>query len=335
MAKERARGRFEGFQGPRPLGQGESDIFNEDLSVKPGNFPELDDRNYPQELVSKLKQEQQGESCPPANRRPRTLLRGFHKYRTAAYIHDQGGGHNADRHYARWPAYEAQLLKKALEDGTISQQTHDVLASESTWKAELAFPREGSPQRYGRGSERFLLVNVWQHQSKGDSFFLTGQHRPYKWTAHHLIPHELLQEKTPGKRNGLDRDVYNLLVQSGYDVNNGHNGIITPANEWDAPLHCIIQHVGSHPAYSLYALKLIRNTIASLSKILDAPPRDHRQALAEILENLTRCENDLWHHIAKLSENIIYTALNGEQATNAHIVHQKGKKTFSRFGILT
>ncbi|RKH44952.1 AHH domain-containing protein [Corallococcus sicarius] len=322
----------------QPLGAGESDIFNPDLSAKPGLFPELDDVDYPAKLLEELKkdkqqQDREAEDCPPAIAH-RRRLRGFHKYRTAAYIHDQGKlGKNGRDRYTKRPEYGKQALDGALASGLIGQKTYDVLSDEQKWKDAMAFPREGSPSKYSKDSKRFLLSNVNQHKTEQDKFYLTGSWYPYQWTAHHLIPHELLSEKSLGDKE------YELLQQSGYDVNNGHNGIIAPACSWAVPMHQVIQHKGNHPAYTEFVLIEIASVKSALKTLADQvkeanPPKDHKTVLADVLGDLTQKEQVLWNRLLKISAAVVPEALKASQGASSFVSFARGKSLFP-FGVLS
>lgn len=320
------------------LGTGESDIFNSDLSAKPGLFPELDDVNYPSKLLEALKKEkaqrdQEAEDCPPVIAH-RLRLRGFHKYRTAAYIHDQGKlGKNGRDHYTKWPNYPKEVLDAAKASGVIPEKSYETLSNGEKWKAVMAFPREGSPSKYSKDSKRFLLSNVNQHKADRDNFYLTGSWQPYQWTAHHLIPHELLSEKN------LGNEAYLLLQQSGYDINNGHNGIITPACAWAVPMHQVLQHKGNHPAYSEFAQQQIASVESSLKTLADqvksqTPAKDHKTVLADVLDELTKKEALLWKRILKLSAVVVPETLRGSQTSRPFVAFARGKSIFP-FGVLS
>ncbi|SEK53745.1 A nuclease family of the HNH/ENDO VII superfamily with conserved AHH [Stigmatella aurantiaca] len=325
----------------QPLGSGASDIFNPDLSAKPTFFPELDDKDYPAELLEELKKDKQQQdkeaedACPPEPKRP-IRLRGFHKYRTAAYIHDQGKlGKNGRDYYTKRPDYGKETLDAALASGLISQRTYDILSDDKKWKDAMAFPREGSPSKYSKYSKRFLLSNINRHKADEDNFYLTGSWYPYQWTAHHLIPHEALSGKN------LSSDEYDLLVESGYDVNNGHNGIIAPACSWAVPMHQIIQHKGSHDMYTEFVERLIASVKGSLKTLADqtqqqTPPKDHKTVLADVLDELTKKEQVLWNRLLKISATVVPEVMRGSQAARTFVVsfkRNKGKSLYP-FGVL-
>ncbi|KFA92786.1 AHH domain-containing protein [Archangium violaceum] len=344
MAKKNDK--LKDFEDPQKLQDGESEIFNPDLSAKAGNFPELDDANYPQKLIQELKKkkdenDKEADNCPP-ERPPQTYLRGFHKYRTAAYIHDQKGGHNGDGHFKKWPDYGTQVLEDASYAEIITPEQLALLKEQSAWEEHAAFPMNGLQGKYSRKSERFLITHVRQHKFKSVAVgknnvrdrIVTGQHKPYRWTAHHLIPHELLQLKAGKKKQGLENDEYDLLIQSGYDINNGHNGIIIPGTDWGVPFHCIIRHCGNHAAYTTYAKELITDVISGLQALADEPPTDHKSALANVLQKLTDAEDELWLHVINLGKQHVPSALKGEKISAPQVTQRKGKKTFSNFAIL-
>ncbi|MFP2930626.1 AHH domain-containing protein [Pyxidicoccus sp. 3LG] len=320
----------------QPLGTGESEIFNDDLSVKPGNFPELDDANYPAKLKQELQKEQaekdrQKDDCPPALA-SRRRIRGFHKYRTAAYIHDQGGR----GHFNVKPDYGEEKLEAALGSGIINDKSYNTLSDDSKWKSAMAFPREDSPKPYSKEAQRFLLTNMNYKQSpaqKTDEDWVTGPWVPYQWTAHHLIPHELLTEKELGAAE------YQLLMESGYDVNNGHNGIIAPMCDWAVPMHCVLQHLGNHPNYTGKVIGMLAGVKRSLGKLaaqVKQKKMDHSHAHAALLDQLTKIENELWSYLLDLSRQVVPEALQGNQLSHPHVafVRNKGQSLY-RFGVLT
>ncbi|MFP2907956.1 AHH domain-containing protein [Pyxidicoccus sp. 3LFB2] len=321
----------------QPLATGESAIFNPDLSVKPGLFPELDDVNYPAKLMEELKKdkqaaEKQEDDCPPdiAHRR---RLRGFHKYRTAAYTHDQGKlSKNGRDHYTKRPDYGKEALDGALASGLISQKSYDTLSDAKKWKDSMAFPREGSPSKYNKDAKRFVLSNVNQHKTEKDNFYLTGSWYPYQWTAHHLIPHELVSEKNLGDME------YQLLQKSGYDVNNGHNGIIAPACSWAVPMHQLVQHKGNHNAYTQVVMRELASVKKSLTTLAkqakQTPPKDHKTVLADVLNELTKKEQLLFERILTLSAAVVPEALKGTQTARPFISFARGKSLFP-FGVLS
>lgn len=350
----------------QPLGDGASDIFKQDLSVKPGHFPELDDVDYPAKLKEELQKDKQQrekeeKDCPPVTAR-RRRQRGFHKYRTAAYIHDQGQlGKNGRDHYRKRPDYGEETLKAAVG---ITEKTREVLSSAEKWKKAMAFPQENSPPKYERGSRLFLLQNInrpngklalkqvmkeatqeqlergRKHllellaQKRDEGLYLTGAWFPYRWTAHHLIPHELLTEAKLGATG------YQLLMESGYDVNNGHNGIITPACSWAVPMHCVIQHKSNHPAYSEFVmgeLVNVKKTLDALAAQVEAQkdnPQDHKTVVADVLDRLTKLEDRLWQRMLALSRRVVPEAMRGNQSQTPHVSFARGKSVFP-FGVLS
>ncbi|WP_095986060.1 AHH domain-containing protein [Cystobacter fuscus] len=281
----------------------------------------------------KQQRDKEAEDCPPviAHRR---RLRGFHKYRTAAYIHDQGKLSKIGRdHYTKRPDYGKDALDAALASGLIRQTTYDTLSDDKKWKDAMAFPREGSPSKYSKDSKRFVLSNVNQHKTEKDNFYLTGSWYPYQWTAHHLIPHELLSEKNLGDKE------YELLQQSGYDVNNGHNGIIAPACSWAVPMHQIVQHKGNHNAYTEFVKREIASVKSSLKTLADqvrqqTPPKDHKTVLADILDELTKKEQVLWNRLLKISAAVVPEVLRGSPTTRPFVSFKRGKSLFP-FGVLS
>lgn len=151
--------------------------------------------------------------------------------------------------------------------------------------------------------------------------------------SHHLIPHELLSEKNLGDKE------YELLQQSGYDVNNGHNGIVAPACAWAVPMHQIVQHKGNHNAYTQFVEKQIASVVKSLKTLADqvkqqTPPKDHKTVLADVLEQLTKKEQLLFNRILAISAAVVPEALKGTQSARPFVSFARGKSLFP-FGVLS
>lgn len=282
-------------------------------TFKNEKFPELEDPNYPQQLIQKL--EAQAKSADKEQKSnhadaPDPLRRQAHyQYRGPAYAHKHGG---RDR-FEQWPfdylfagcdpATKKAMLDK-VEKLAEKRPTWAIVKEKSRWDLCFKFPEPGG---FPGKRKLFYLLAKLTHKDVAENYFFFTKPKPYKWVAHHLIPIEVFDSKNELHFNDKQQD---LIRASGYDVNNGHN--IVPLPTWDVPPHCLLAHSGSHLQYIKHAKGQLN---AVRDKINEAMSSDepHAAFYPQLLKMLTETEEDLWKKLKEIGTDSVKLYLQGKR----------------------
>jgi hypothetical protein len=272
--------------------------------------------DYPAQL-KKLREERQktGKHLRvPSKRLERS---GFSQYRGPAYVH---------LHHGRdvYNVHPLEYLRPLLGGKTLTiparARPWRLLQDEAGWKNEVRFPEGGAFP----GSNHFFNVDRSrpidiQGQLKGFASF----HLPYSWSPHHLVPIEAFSTKT-GDLPTFAEEVVQAINDSGYDVNNGHNLMLTPRSTYDIAYHCVIPHQGGHPNFNSYALKDLKKVNRAVEEEIDAvrrdPSRKHEAFFDVAVEKLYETETDYWNKLRDLGRDVVASLLNA-----SHVVQDEDR----------
>lgn len=166
------------------------------------------------------------------------------------------------------------------------------------------FP-EGPPQNFDRKAP----------SAKGKA---SGAKWPYAWEAHHLIPGDVFTHMKAGTRGKSEPiftpEQYKLLTKSEYDVNNGHNIIMLPAENWAVPIHVLLQHPSDHPEYTKMVLMQCQSISEKLQSHVAKNNKKHKENLEKaIVQELHDLEEDLWDFIVSLSQRVVDAVIEGQE----------------------
>ncbi|MCY1040751.1 AHH domain-containing protein [Corallococcus sp. bb12-1] len=202
-----------------------------------------------------------------------------------------------------------------------------VTASREKWMRVAAFPEQGSTFPGERGNFSNLSPN--------------GQRHPYPWQAHHLIPQSVFFEKN----SPFDDDMMMVLKRSFYNINNGHNIIMLPADPKYSPVHRLSAHFSDHPAYTLQLKARMKEVATALKKIFNEAKRTkkHLALFKAILKAFHTLEDEFWSFVIILSNAAAAVAFGVIKEEDIHAyggiikfwtTNAKGMKTRHLFGVI-
>ncbi|NMO13968.1 AHH domain-containing protein [Pyxidicoccus fallax] len=210
--------------------------------------------------------------------------------------------------------------------------------------------RGGKPPLYVTASrEKWMQVVMFPEAGgrfpgeQGNFYYLSpqGQRFPYPWQAHHLIPQSVFFDKnTP-----FNEDQMMVLKRSFYDINNGHNIIMLPADPKYSPVHKLLVHFSDHPAYTSHIQSRMDEVSAELDKIFKKAKKEkkHLAPFKAILKALHVLEDEFWSLVILMSNAAAAAVLNDqeEEATQAYgdmlrfwTTNKLGQRIRHLFGIL-
>jgi hypothetical protein len=162
-----------------------------------------------------------------------------------------------------------------------------IWASQENWKEIAMFPEQGG------GFPR----------DKGNFYYLSdvGQRRPYPWQAHHLIPESVFTEGN----TKFNEEQMMVLERSFYNINNGHNIIMLPADSRYSPVHKLIAHLSSHANYTIWVKSKMEELADALTEVFEnaRKTKDHLAPFKAILKRLHQIEDRCWDYVLVLSED--------------------------------
>lgn len=175
-----------------------------------------------------------------------------------------------------------------------------------------------------------MEVSAWAGFSKLSNFNpeLSGKTQPYPWQAHHLIPGEAFYAEDFNGSPVFDKpENFDILLQTAYDVDHGHNMMILPSKAWAVPVHALLQHANNHNNYSLdvmTGMKLIDDQIDTLR----GQDKPHEAIVANVFKELQNLESDLWDLLVEESRNAVRGAAEGQlyKGSWTRFKTQKGKE---------
>lgn len=138
-----------------------------------------------------------------------------------------------------------------------------------------------------------------------------GQRFPYTWEAHHMVPASAFYLKDENDRPAFTDEQRDLLMQTPYDVNHGHNIIMLPKLAWGAPVHGLLQHPSDHPEYTKRVIKLLQEIADSVQKKVKQK-KPHKDVVANFFELLKKVEDKNWNFLVDLSHSSVAGACAGK-----------------------
>ena len=151
--------------------------------------------------------------------------------------------------------------------------------------------------------------------SQGNNFnpMASGQTLPYRWQAHHLIPEEAFYTEDSSGKPIVDKDEnFDILLQTPYDIDHGHNLILLPSVSWAVPVHALLQHPNNHNDYTedvIQGLKRINSEIDTLR----GQGQPHEAIVANVFESMKAMEGELWRNLLKRSRKAVRGAAEGSR----------------------
>lgn len=142
---------------------------------------------------------------------------------------------------------------------------------------------------------------------------LTGQSQPYPWQAHHLIPGEAFYTEDSDAQPIFDKtENFDILLQTPYDIDHGHNMILLPSKGWAVPIHALMQHPNNHNGYTTEVLTRLKR-IDSQVDTLRGEGEKHEAIVANLFQDLKDLESDLWDDLLAESRTAVRLAAEGER----------------------
>lgn len=258
------------------------------------------EEDYPVQL-KKLRNEKEGggKHQPPFKKR---LERGgYYQYRAAAYIHLHTGRELYELHPTKY--LKEDPTKVALPS---QSRAWRLLKDKQTWSQEVQFPEAGAypgPNKFFGIDENGAIIIHGKLKAFRIARDPTGMHAPpYWWTPNHLIPIEAFS--TDDEEPVLSDEVWEAIYNSGYDVNNGHNLMVSPRRVCDIAYHCVVPNSGSHPKYSDLALTEMRKVDESFKEEISNIKKDdehaHNAMFDKLIDTLFKIETKLWKILRSL-----------------------------------
>ncbi|WNG54206.1 hypothetical protein F0U59_04950 [Archangium gephyra] len=141
----------------------------------------------------------------------------------------------------------------------------------------------------------------------------SGQQRPYRWQAHHMIPGEAFYTEDSNGVPIFDKPKnFDILLQTPYDIDHGHNMIILPGEAWAVPVHALLQHPNNHNNYTMAVMRRLKRIDSDIDT-LRGEGKPHEAIVAEVFEALKRLEADLWVDLLDESRTAVRGAAEGHR----------------------
>lgn len=141
---------------------------------------------------------------------------------------------------------------------------------------------------------------------------LTGQNQPYPWQAHHMIPGEAFYtEDSTGKPLFDKTENFDILLQTPYDIDHGHNMIMLPYVAWAVPVHALLQHPNNHNGYTAEVMQRLKR-IDTRIDTLRGQKKKHEAIVANVFDDLKKLETKLWKDLLKESRAAVRSAAEGQ-----------------------
>ncbi len=179
-----------------------------------------------------------------------------------------------------------------------------VTASREKWQQVAMFPEAGGKFPGELGNFYYLCPQ--------------GQRFPYPWQAHHLLPQSVFfEENAP-----FTDEQMMVLKRSFYNINNGHNIIMLPADPKYSAVHRLMVHFSDHPAYTGRIQTRMDRIAMELDKVFKKARRekDHLAPFKAILKALHQAEDEFWSLLILMSNAAAVAAFSDsqEEATQAY-----------------
>jgi hypothetical protein len=141
-----------------------------------------------------------------------------------------------------------------------------------------------------------------------------NQQHPYPWRGHHMLPSSAFYFHGADKKPCFTPEQIDVILRSDYNINDGHNIIMLPAQNWAVPVHELPQHPSNHVRYTQRVMNDLRNISKILTRMKEntaCPP----ELQARVKQNLQNKENRYWEFLVDL----------GRQAVS-HVIQQTSFK---------
>lgn len=142
---------------------------------------------------------------------------------------------------------------------------------------------------------------------------VSGQTLPYRWQAHHLIPGEAFYSEDASGKPVIDKDEnFDILLQTPYDIDHGHNLVILPSVSWAVPVHALLQHPNNHNDYTQDVMEGLGHVDAEIDT-LRGQGKPHEAIVGSVFEQLKSLETQLWTLLLKRSRRAVRGAAEGQR----------------------
>ena len=264
-------------------------------------YPELKS-DYPQCMKDpppKEGEEQHIDGSQPA--RAILIKDSEYRFRGTRYLHAKGGRGV----YGNPGRSRLSQVPKGVAPRTRGSRWEKAATSPNAWEMYASFPEKGGglpgPRSHYCYVQQVEIVKevsatlVWIQRV----FPLAASGwRPYKFVAHHILPHEAFHYETDGKPV-LDAKVRTYLSLAPYDINNGHNIAMLPAYNKEVPVHSMVQHPSDHPPWTIRVLREIKKIASNIKKRIAQKKKPH-QILDAIVDELHETEEKMWNRLCEL-----------------------------------
>ncbi|WP_158620302.1 MULTISPECIES: AHH domain-containing protein [Corallococcus] len=140
---------------------------------------------------------------------------------------------------------------------------------------------------------------------------VSGQTLPYRWQAHHLIPGEAFYTEDSSGKPVIDTaENFDILLQTPYDIDHGHNLIMLPSVSWAVPVHSLLQHPNNHNGYTQDVIQGLSAIDAEIDT-LRGQGKPHEAIVGSVFEDLKKLEAELWTTMIKRSRKAVRGAAEG------------------------
>lgn len=142
---------------------------------------------------------------------------------------------------------------------------------------------------------------------------LSGTSQPYHWRAHHLIPGEAFYTEDGSGKPVFDRwENFEILLQTPYDIDHGHNLLLLPRDAWAVPVHALLHHPHQHNGYTLDVMEGLKR-IDSQIDTLRGQGQPHEEIVANVFSELKDLESNLWEDLLDESRLAVRGAAEGRR----------------------
>ena len=146
-----------------------------------------------------------------------------------------------------------------------------------------------------------------------------GQKHPYAWEAHHMLPGSAFYYKDK-TGHCFEPWQIQIILQSEYNINHGHNMIPLPDLARDVPIHKLIQHPGDHPVYTQLVMDKLHKIANELDK-LKSRSTPHPDLKKNVFKMLQKTEDEQWTFLINLGKAVAEEGAAGKKIKKAWVTY--------------
>jgi HNH/ENDO VII superfamily nuclease len=224
----------------------------------------------------------------------------------------------------------SELEGVLAKDAYYAQNCHDYLHGDGgrnvvykEFDADFAVKHSSLGLTKKQMVDRFKFPNDTKHpenfnpgaQDVVDPKKKAGQKYPYVWEAHHMLPGSAFYyEDASG--HCFEPWQIQIILQSKYNLNHGHNMIPLPDLSDFVPIHQLPQHPGDHPVYTQLVMQKLHAIAKRLAK-LKSQKKPHQALKDNVFQDLRQAENDTWDLLIKLGKSFAAAKVAGKRVKDA------------------